>query len=122
MIERKISSDKELKELSPVPYSKILFTYADRKDKLLIVIGLISSSLCGLGLPSIVFLFGDIADSFLLRKPDLILDAISFTAATLSIIGVAVGICGYIFFTSLMIASERIGMRTRVAYLEAILR
>ena len=102
--------------------SKLLFTFADRQDKTLLLMGFITASLCGLGLPSIVFLFGDIADSFLLRNPILILNAITYTSKTLSIIGAAVGVCSYMFFTFFMIASERIGQKTRIAYLESILR
>ena len=121
MIEKKIKDNQVVKQPAAAPLSKILFTYADRQDKILLLMGFISASFCGFGLPSIVFLFGDIADSFLLRNPVLILDAITYTAKTLSIIGAAVGVCSYMFFTFFMIASERIGQKTRVAYLESVL-
>lgn len=45
-------------------FSRILFHFSDKKDKLFLFIGFVCAILCGLGLPSFVFLFGDIADSF----------------------------------------------------------
>jgi hypothetical protein len=47
-----------------VPYGKLVWTLADRADRFYFIFGLICSAACGLGLPSFVFLFGDIADSF----------------------------------------------------------
>ena len=46
------------------PYGKILFTYADRNDKIMIYTGYFFSILTGIGLPTFVFLFGDIVNSF----------------------------------------------------------
>jgi hypothetical protein len=40
-----------LKEKS-VPYSKLLFTFADRKEKCLIFFGYAFAILCGIGMPS----------------------------------------------------------------------
>ena len=47
-----------------VPYGKILNTYADRTDKVLMTLGYFFSIVTGLGLPSFTFLFGDIVVSF----------------------------------------------------------
>lgn len=47
-----------------VPYGKLVWTQADKEDRLYFILGLTFAGLCGLGLPSFVFLFGDIADSF----------------------------------------------------------
>ena len=105
-----------------VPYSKILWTFADKTDKFLIIVGFISSVLCGLGLPSFVFLFGDIADSFTGQMPaDAILNAISKVSRTLTLIGIGIWVGSYIFFAFFVIASERIGQKMKVRYLEAIL-
>ena len=84
--------------------------------------GLVSAALCGLGLPSFVFLFGDIADSFEGNmNPDQILDSITRVAKILSIIGLGVWLGSYLFFTFLVIASERIGLKTKIRYLKSIL-
>ena len=47
-----------------VAYGKLMWTQADQSDKFYLIVGLTSAALCGLGLPSFVFLFGDIADTF----------------------------------------------------------
>lgn len=105
-----------------VPYSKILLTFADRTDKLFLAIGFGSAILCGFGLPSFVFLFGDIADSFEGGFPvDEILDRITNVAKILTLIGAGVWIFSYLFFSFLIIASERIGQKTRCMYLKAVL-
>ena len=46
-----------------VPYSK-LYCLASRSDKVLMYIGWFTSMVNGLGLPSFVFLIGNIIDSF----------------------------------------------------------
>ena len=63
-MDTKIKNSEEKKNLPMVPYFKIMLTYADRTEKIYFVIGFATAIACGLGLPSFVFLFGDIADSF----------------------------------------------------------
>lgn len=93
-----------------VPYSKLVFTLADSNDKMLFIGGMISSALCGAGLPSFVFLFGDIADSFEGgMTPDQILESITHVAKILSIIGSLILLGSYLFYVLLSAASERIG-------------
>lgn len=75
-----------------------------------------------MGLPSFVFLFGDITDSFEGgMNPDAILDAIKRVSLILSIIGLVILFGSYMFFLFLAISSERIGAKTKVAYLKSIL-
>ena len=47
-----------------VPYSKIQMTYADRTDKLLMGFGYACAFITGAGMPSMMFIFGDILNSF----------------------------------------------------------
>jgi ATP-binding cassette, subfamily B (MDR/TAP), member 1 len=103
-----------------VTYGKILLTYADRTDKILMVLGYFFSIVTGIGLPSFVFLFGDITDEF--GNSFDIVDAIRPIAIELCIIGGVVWVTSYFYFVLLVIMSERIGMKTRVAYLRAILQ
>ena len=42
----------------------MLFTYADSKDRWLIYIGYFTAMATGAAMPSFVFIFGDIANSF----------------------------------------------------------
>jgi hypothetical protein len=96
---------------------------ADRTDKLFLAIGFTSAICCGLGLPSFVFLFGDIADNFTGNAPpENILNSIKRVSKLLTIIGLAVWLCSYIYFTFLIMASERIGQKTKIRYLESILK
>jgi ABC-type multidrug transport system fused ATPase/permease subunit len=74
----------------------------------------------GLGLPSFVFLFGDIVDEFGDIKN--IVDTIRPLAIELLIIGAIIWITSYFYFTFLVIVSERLGRKTRIAYLKAILQ
>ena len=63
-VDNKINENKPQPDLGVVPYNKILLSLADRTDKLFMGFGFFAAALCGLGLPSFVFLFGNIADSF----------------------------------------------------------
>jgi hypothetical protein len=103
-------NSSSFQEPGSVSYFKILLTYADTQDRICIIFGVLSACLCGLGLPSFVFLFGDICDAFEPRNPpEETLSAISKIAKTLSLIGVLVWLFSYLFFTFLIMASERIG-------------
>ena len=109
-IDVKISDEKEGKNKPMVPFSKLLWSQADRADKTYIVLGFISATLCGFGLPSFVFLFGNIADSFGGQlNPDAVLDAITGVSKSLTLIGLAIWFGSYIFYAFFVIASESIG-------------
>ena len=122
LIDQKVEDYRKSKEEEQlqVPYSKILFTYADRNDKCLMIFGYASSIIAGLGLPSFVFLFGDIVDSFGPTSTDII-GSISLICLVMTLIGVGIWIAGYIYVTSLAIMAERVGKKTRVAYLRSVL-
>ena len=105
-----------------VPYGKLVWTFADSSDRFFWISGVVASALCGMGLPSFVFLFGDIADTFEGgMNPDEILKAIKRVSMILSLIGCVILFGSYLFFVFLTIASERIGAKTKVAYLRSIL-
>jgi len=97
-----------------VPYGKLMWTLADSTDRMYFILGMISAALCGLGLPSFVFLFGDIADTFEGgMNPDEILTSITRVAKILSFIGLGIWLGSYLFFSFFIIASERIGQKTK---------
>lgn len=113
-----IQDEKDGKNKPMVTYAKLIWTLSDKQDKTYFILGLISSALCGLGLPSFVFLFGDIADSFEGHMdPKEILASITRVSKLLAFIGLGVWLGSYLFFTFLTIASERVGLKTRTAYL-----
>ncbi len=82
--------------------------------------GYLTSIITGLGLPSFVFIFGDIVNSFGPTSKDVV-GTISTICLAMTLIGVGIWITTYIYFTTLVIMSERIGKKTRVAYLKAVL-
>ncbi len=103
-----------------VPYSKILLTFADGKDKLLITLGYITAIATGAGLPSFVFIFGDIVNTFGPSQKDIV-SQMGPISLTMIYIGLAIWATTYLYFTFLVIMSERVGKKTRVAYLKAVL-
>jgi ATP-binding cassette subfamily B (MDR/TAP) protein 1 len=122
LIESKVEEYKKEKEEEKLmaPYSKILLTYADKKDKCLMIFGYLSSIITGLGLPSFVFLFGDIVDSFGPKSTNVV-KSLTPICLAMTLIGIGIWITTYIYFASLVIMSERVGKKTRVAYLKAVL-
>ena len=97
-----------------------MLTFADGKDKALITFGYFTAIATGAGLPSFVFLFGDIVNTFGPSTDDIV-SKIGPIALTMVIIGLAIWITTYLYFTFLVIMSERVGKKTRVAYLKAVL-
>jgi ABC transporter transmembrane region len=103
-----------------VPYSKILMTYADRTDRALMSLGYFFSIASGLGLPSFAYLLGDVMINFTDPNVDLV---VGIRPVIFRFIGVgcAMFVTGYFYYIFLAIMAERIGKKTRVAYLKAIL-
>jgi ATP-binding cassette subfamily B (MDR/TAP) protein 1 len=85
-------------------------------------IGFICACIAGLGLPSFVFLFGELADSFVLMdEPEKPLERIKVVAFRLSLIGLGIwGLCS-VWFTLLLYTSEVVAIKTKAKYLSAIL-
>ena len=92
----------------------------DKTDKTLMTLGYLTAILTGMALPSFVFLFGDVVDSF--GKDFDIVSKIQPIALELLGIGGFVWVTSYLYFSFLVIMSERVGRMTRVAYLRAILQ
>lgn len=97
-----------------------MMTHADGTDKFLIAVSLTMAIINGLGLPSFTFLYGNIINAFAETSEDM-LDSVKTLAIELTIIGVGVWITSYGYFACSMILAERIGKKTRVAYLRSIL-
>ena len=93
-------------------------TYADKDDKILIGFGYFMSIITGLGLPSFVFFFGDIINTF---AGDNILENIKPSCIQFAAIGSVIWVTSYFYYALLVIMAEHVGQKTRVAYLKAIL-
>lgn len=83
------------------------------------VIGWISAIIAGCGMPSFVFLIGDVIDSFDVTKntKEQMLDTISFMSFLFTMVGIGVWITSYIDYAFLLMFSERVAKKIRVAYL-----
>lgn len=55
---------KKKKQSDTTSFSKILFTFADGKDKMHITLAFIAALVSGAGMPSASFLFGNIINGF----------------------------------------------------------
>jgi hypothetical protein len=86
-------------------------------------IGWVSAAMTGLGLPSFVFLIGDIINSFNPSNgPEEMLKKIKLIAWIEVVIGAGIWILSYIYFSFLLMSSELITKKIRIAYVEAVLR
>ena len=108
------------KEKETVSYKKILMTYSDRTDHVLMCIGYFFSVVSGLGLPSFAYFLGDVMVNFTDPNLDLV-DGIRPVLYRFVGVGCAMFFTAYFHYISLAIMAERIGKKTRVAYLRAIL-
>jgi len=89
----------------------------------MMILGWTTAAITGMGMPSFVFLMGDILDSFNPSKTaEDMLDAIKFTCMLLAIIGAVIWLLTYTYYASLLVFSERIAYKTRVRYLQSILK
>ena len=88
----------------------------------ILFIGLFNAALTGVALPSFVFLIGDIIDAF---DPESdrkeALEDVKRLTLIFVYIGVAVWITSYFFYGFLIVFSERVAKRTRLAYLKHLL-
>ena len=101
-----------------MPYSKILLTYADSTDKWLMAFGYFMSIATGIAMPSFVFIFGDIINSF---GGDA-LSSIKSSCLDMVLIGGGVWVSSYFYYACLVIMAERVGRKTKVAYLRSLLK
>jgi hypothetical protein len=83
------------------------------------IIGYLFAIITGACLPLFVFLFGDMVDEFGV-KPDIV-STVDPICIKLVVIGSFVWVTSYLYFSFLVMMSEKIGKKTRVAYLKAIL-
>lgn len=86
------------------------------------VFGYILAILAGAGLPSFVFLIGYILDSFNPNESQGDqYDTISFMCLLFVIIGLAIWILSFGYYTMFIIYSESVAKKVRLSYLKAIL-
>jgi ATP-binding cassette subfamily B (MDR/TAP) protein 1 len=116
----KQQNSEQAKDLM-VPYSK-LTSLASGSDNCLKWTGWISASIAGLGMPSFVFLFGDIIDSLnpALSPQKQFEQMIPLTLIMIGI-GAGIWIFSFAFYGALIHFSESISNKIKIAYLKAVL-
>lgn len=120
MIQREMSGNNELGPM--VSYSK-LYCLASTSDKLMMYFGWMSACITGCGMPSFVFLIGDVIDSFSpSTKPEDTVKTINKMSLIFTLVGFAVWLFSYFLYSLLLLFSERVVKKIRVKYLESILR
>lgn len=87
------------------------------------IFGGVLACVAGAGLPSFVFLIGYIIDSFNPNtSPDDMIKTIKLMSWIFTVIGAGLWIITFFYYTAFIIFSERVTKRTRIKYLESILR
>ncbi len=100
-----------------------LASLASGSDKLLMWIGWGSASVTGFGMPSFVFLIGDIIDSFKpTTKVEDTIEIVSRMSLIFTLVGFAVWFFSYLMYSCLLLFSDRVTRKIRTKYLEAILK
>lgn len=84
-------------------------------------LGYFMSIATGIAMPSFVFIFGDIINSFG-GSGSSALDAIKKQCLDMTLIGGGVWVTSYFYYWTLVVMAENVGRKTRVAYLRALLQ
>ena len=86
--------------------------------------GWAAAIISGLGMPSFVFLIGNVLDAFNdnTESPDQTLDHVKTLSGIFGIIGLGVWLSSYIYYACLLSFSEKVTKKIKVKYLEAILK
>ncbi|CAN0888829.1 ABC transporter B family member 11 [Linum grandiflorum] len=114
------SSSKNGGGAKTVPFTK-LFSFADRTDVVLMVIGTIGSLGNGLAMPLMTIIMGQTINSFGMNNTDVV-HAISKVSVRYLYLAVGAGIASFLEVSCWMITGERQAARIRSIYLQTILR
>ena len=98
---------EEEKDKETAPYSKILMTYADRTDRILMCLGYFFSVASGIGMPSFAYLLGDVMVNFTDPNLDL-LEGIKPVIFRFIGVGCGMFVSAYFYYIFLAIMAERI--------------
>ncbi|KAF5175061.1 Abc transporter b family member [Thalictrum thalictroides] len=110
------------KIVNNIPFYK-LFSFADSKDVLLMVIGTIAAVVNGMAMPTVALLLGDMINAFGQNAHNSnTLREVSKVALSFVILAVGAGIASFFQVSCWMITGERQAGRMRSLYLKTILR
>nr|QVT92302.1 ABC transporter [Salvia miltiorrhiza] len=115
------ATPSEKKEEEKVPYYK-LFSFADKLDVLLMVVGAIAAIGNGVSQPLMTLIFGKLVDSFGEGDRSTIVHSVSKVALKLVYLGIGGGVASLLQMMCWMVTGERQAARIRGLYLKTILR
>ncbi|KAL6008850.1 ABC transporter B member 11 [Asimina triloba] len=123
MIDQKIPTKSKEKEFkNTVPFYE-LFSYADSRDRALMIVGSIAAIANGASIPFMTFLFGELVDSFgKYLDVNKMVDEVSKVSLKFVYTAVVVGVAAFLQVTCWVITAERQASRIRSLYFKMILR
>ncbi|XXG67844.1 hypothetical protein AAC387_Pa06g1095 [Persea americana] len=104
-----------------VPFYK-LFTFADKLDVVLMIVGTVAAIGSGLSLPLMTVVFGQIINSFGDANKSNIVHVVSKVAIKFVYLAAGSGVASFLQVSSWMVTGERQAARIRGLYLKTILR
>ncbi|KAL2535445.1 ABC transporter B family member 4 [Forsythia ovata] len=104
-----------------IPFYK-LFTFADSKDIMLMIVGTIGAIGNGLCMPLMTILFGELIDSFGQTQTEHVVSVVSKVALKFVYLALGCGVAAFLQVACWMITGERQAARIRSLYLKTILR
>ncbi|XP_060672571.1 ABC transporter B family member 9 [Ziziphus jujuba] len=104
-----------------VPFYK-LFTFADRLDMLLMLVGTVSAMANGMTQPIMTLIFGKLINTFGSSDPSQVVHQVSKVSLDFVMLAVGSGIASFLQVSCWMVSGERQATRIRGLYLKTILR
>ncbi|GMI66695.1 P-GLYCOPROTEIN 4, MULTIDRUG RESISTANCE 4, ARABIDOPSIS P-GLYCOPROTEIN 4, ATP-binding cassette B4 [Hibiscus trionum] len=115
-------STKGDEKTNTVPFYK-LFSFADSKDILLMIIGTLAAAGNGLSMPLMTVLFGNLIDSFANNQSnDNVIEVVSKVSLRFVYLAMGAAVAAFLQVTCWMVTGERQAARIRSLYLKTILR
>ncbi|KAH7521540.1 ABC transporter B family member 9 isoform X2 [Ziziphus jujuba] len=114
---RKVVKDDEQK----VSFYK-LFSFADRSDVVLMIVGTIAAIGNGVSQPLMILIFGQLINSFGTSSSSNIIDEVSEVSLNFVYLAIGTGIAAFLQVSCWMVTGERQATRIRGLYLKTILR
>ncbi|XP_047308241.1 ABC transporter B family member 4-like [Impatiens glandulifera] len=117
------SKEEEEEKVKTVPFSK-LFSFADKMDLWLMIIGTIGAVGNGISMPLMTVLFGQLINSFGQTKDDTndVVRVVSKVSLNFVYLSIGTGTAAFLQVSCWMVTGERQSSRIRNLYLKAILR
>lgn len=98
-----------------------LISLASAGDRIYLYIGVFAAVVTGCGLPSFAFIFGNVVDAFG-SNPIERLDTIKNLTLIMTYVSTAIWVAAYFYTAFLLIFSEKVTLKIKVAYLSSILK